>query len=70
MTQEKKIIPNWKNALFQITSGGSAGFVEICLMHPLDVVKTRFQFQNVKKGVSYTSIADCFRKTIASEGSF
>ncbi len=70
MSQDNKIIPNWKNALFQITSGGSAGFVEICLMHPLDVVKTRFQFQNVKKDVSYTSIADCFRKTIASEGSF
>ena len=68
MTQSNKPIPAWKNALFQITAGGTAGFVEICLMHPLDVVKTRFQFQNVKTGNNYVSIADCFRKTIASEG--
>ena len=35
-------------------------------MYPLDVVKTRFQ---VQKGASqYTSIADCFGKTIKNEG--
>ncbi len=68
MSQTNKSIPSWKNALFQITSGGTAGFIEICLMHPLDVVKTRIQFQNVKTGIAYTSIADCFRKTVATEG--
>ncbi|XP_043405682.1 mitochondrial 2-oxodicarboxylate carrier isoform X4 [Chelonia mydas] len=30
-----------QEASHQITAGGSAGLVEICLMHPLDVVKTR-----------------------------
>lgn len=35
-------------------------------MHPLDVVKTRFQVQ--KGNSSYTSIADCFRKMIRNEG--
>ena len=64
MTQSNKPIPSWKNAFFQIT----AGLVEICLMHPLDVVRTRFQYQNVKTGNNYVSIADFFRKTIASEG--
>lgn len=63
---KKKVIPFWKDCCMQIGAGGSAGFLEICIMHPLDVVKTRFQFQ---KGLSqYTSIADCFRKTIKNEG--
>lgn len=40
---EKK---NWtKEAAIQIGSGGSAGFVEVCIMHPMDLVKTRFQLQ-------------------------
>ncbi|XP_027856861.1 mitochondrial 2-oxodicarboxylate carrier isoform X2 [Xiphophorus couchianus] len=30
-----------REASHQIIAGGSAGLVEICLMHPLDVVKTR-----------------------------
>ena len=43
------------------------GFIEICCMHPLDVVKTRFQVQ--KGNSNYTSILDCFQKTIRNEGS-
>ena len=38
------------------------------MMHPLDVVKTRFQFQSDKTSMKYTTIADCFRKTIQNEG--
>ncbi|XP_068048996.1 mitochondrial 2-oxodicarboxylate carrier isoform X6 [Anomalospiza imberbis] len=30
-----------QEASHQVVAGGSAGLVEICLMHPLDVVKTR-----------------------------
>ena len=63
-------IPYWKNSLMQIAAGGTAGFVEICIMHPLDVVKTRIQVQQKGSAVVYTSIADCFRKTIANEGFF
>lgn len=37
-----------KLAALQIVSGGSAGFVEVCIMHPLDLVKTRLQIQNKK----------------------
>lgn len=32
-------------AVIQIGSGGSAGFVEVCIMHPMDLVKTRMQLQ-------------------------
>lgn len=34
-----------KEAVIQIGAGGSAGFVEVCIMHPMDLVKTRFQLQ-------------------------
>uniref|UniRef100_A0A2R5L977 Mitochondrial 2-oxodicarboxylate carrier n=1 Tax=Ornithodoros turicata TaxID=34597 RepID=A0A2R5L977_9ACAR len=59
-----------REAAIQITSGGSAGFVEICLMHPLDVVKTRFQVQRntAPSQERYRSIADCFRRMMRSEG--
>ena len=61
-------IPVWKDCIFQISSGGIAGFLEICCMYPLDVVKTRFQVQ--KGNAQYTSIVDCFSKTIRNEGFF
>lgn len=32
-------------AMIQIGAGGSAGFVEVCIMHPMDLIKTRFQLQ-------------------------
>ena len=35
-----------KQAVMQVTAGGSAGFVEVCIMHPLDLVKTRLQIQS------------------------
>ncbi|XP_029454841.1 mitochondrial 2-oxodicarboxylate carrier isoform X2 [Rhinatrema bivittatum] len=45
------------------------GLVEICLMHPLDVVKTRFQIQRGKTDpTSYKSLGDCFRTIFRTEG--
>lgn len=46
-TQDVKqsLAPLLKLAAMQITAGGSAGFVEVCIMHPLDLVKTRLQLQ-------------------------
>ena len=45
------------------------GFVEVCLMHPLDLVKTRFQIQRGPDDPNrYTSLADCFRKMYRTEG--
>lgn len=46
--QETKISRKWswaEEAAIQIGSGGSAGFVEVCIMHPMDLVKTRLQIQ-------------------------
>jgi len=56
-------------AAMQIAAGGSAGFVEVCLMHPLDLVKTRFQIQRGPDDPNrYKNLADCFRTIYRSEG--
>uniref|UniRef100_A0A8C9Z3X9 Mitochondrial 2-oxodicarboxylate carrier n=1 Tax=Sander lucioperca TaxID=283035 RepID=A0A8C9Z3X9_SANLU len=58
-----------REASHQIIAGGSAGLVEICLMHPLDVVKTRFQIQRgTSDPNSYKNLSDCFRTIIQSLG--
>ncbi len=58
---------------FNLLAGAIAGVSEILAMYPLDgnldltiVVKTRFQIQVGNS--EYTSIADCFRKMIKTEG--
>lgn len=38
-------ISHARRAAFQVMAGGSAGFLEVCIMQPLDVVKTRIQIQ-------------------------
>ncbi|XP_072313683.1 mitochondrial 2-oxodicarboxylate carrier [Eucyclogobius newberryi] len=60
-----------REASHQIIAGGSAGLVEICLMHPLDVVKTRFQIQRgTGDPNSYKGLGDCFRTVYRNEGIF
>lgn len=44
-----------KQAALQIIAGGSAGFVEVCIMHPLDLVKTRLQIQNKRSTTAAAS---------------
>ncbi|KAK6181564.1 hypothetical protein SNE40_009393 [Patella caerulea] len=56
-------------ALMQFASGGCAGFVEVSIMHPLDLIKTRFQIQRGPDDPNrYTSLADCFKKMYRQEG--
>ncbi|KAG1654157.1 Mitochondrial 2-oxodicarboxylate carrier [Nymphon striatum] len=52
----------------QVCAGGSAGLVEVSIMHPLDLIKTRFQIQRPDDPNSYKSIGDCFKKIYRSEG--
>lgn len=53
----------------QFAAGGSAGLVEVSLMHPLDLIKTRFQIQRGPEDPNrYTSLYDCFKKISRSEG--
>nr|XP_028576222.1 mitochondrial 2-oxodicarboxylate carrier isoform X3 [Podarcis muralis] len=60
-----------REAAHQILAGGSAGLVEICLMHPLDVVKTRFQIQRGNTDPTrYKSLGDSFRTIFRTEGLF
>ncbi|CAK9827918.1 Mitochondrial 2-oxodicarboxylate carrier [Anthophora retusa] len=60
-----------KEAAIQIGAGGFAGFVEACIMHPMDLIKTRFQLQ-VKivqqDALYYTGIHDCLKKMYVNEG--
>ncbi|XP_046664226.1 mitochondrial 2-oxodicarboxylate carrier [Homalodisca vitripennis] len=62
----------FKEAAMQVGAGGSAGFVEVCIMHPLDLVKTRLQMQNSKPGDPnhYSGVFDCMRKMQRTEGFF
>lgn len=64
--------PNFlKEAAIQIGSGGMAGFVEASLMHPMDLIKTRFQLQvkiNEHNAMYYTGIGDCMKKMYRNEG--
>lgn len=46
-----------------------AGFVEVCIMHPLDLIKTRFQVQRGPDDpLRYKGLADCFVKIYRNEG--
>lgn len=45
------------------------GFVEVCMMHPLDLIKTRFQIQRgADDPTRYSSMLDCVRKMYRTEG--
>jgi len=62
-----------KQGGIQIGAGGSAGFIEVCIMHPLDLVKTRLQIQSGKSITRndpryYAGIFDCMKKMYLHEG--
>ncbi|XP_056648216.1 mitochondrial 2-oxodicarboxylate carrier [Diorhabda sublineata] len=67
-----KLKETLKEGAIQIGSGGSAGFVEVCIMHPLDLVKTRLQIQSKSTDRNdsryYRGIIDCFGKMYKHEG--
>ncbi|XP_003707520.1 mitochondrial 2-oxodicarboxylate carrier [Megachile rotundata] len=61
----------FKEAAIQIGAGGFAGFVEASIMHPMDLIKTRFQLQvkiSQHDTVYYTGIGDCMKKMYKNEG--
>jgi solute carrier family 25 2-oxodicarboxylate transporter 21 len=49
-----------------VFAGASAGLVEVLIMYPLDVVKTRLQLQHGTG--KYTSVVQTFKTIIAEEG--
>ncbi|KAK5643531.1 hypothetical protein RI129_007376 [Pyrocoelia pectoralis] len=63
-----------KQAGYQTAAGASAGFVEVSIMHPLDLIKTRLQIQTAKPNANpndpnyYTGIMDCVKKMYKHEG--
>lgn len=69
MALEQKKPSLVRQGICQFVAGGCAGFVEVSLMHPLDLVKTRFQVQGSNAmNVRYTSVLDCFRQMVRAEG--
>ncbi|XP_047355806.1 mitochondrial 2-oxodicarboxylate carrier isoform X2 [Vespa velutina] len=72
---QQKVHPTKRNlineGIIQIGAGGSAGFVEVCVMHPMDLIKTRFQLQvrmQAADATYYTGIIDCMHKMCKTEG--
>ncbi|XP_046822879.1 mitochondrial 2-oxodicarboxylate carrier isoform X1 [Vespa crabro] len=72
---QQKVHPTKRNlineGIIQIGAGGSAGFVEVCIMHPMDLIKTRFQLQvrmQAADATYYTGIIDCMHKMCKTEG--
>ncbi|KAH8411468.1 hypothetical protein KR215_005048 [Drosophila sulfurigaster] len=74
MSEAAPSISTGKRAAFQVMAGGSAGFLEVCLMQPLDVVKTRMQLQctpaaaALSSEATYNGVIDCFVKMHRQEG--
>jgi len=48
--------------------GGVAGMFAASVVYPMDMVKTRLQFQKSTGTPLYNGTLDCFRKILASEG--
>ncbi|PAA59975.1 hypothetical protein BOX15_Mlig033285g7 [Macrostomum lignano] len=64
MASEKKLPSAATMAAINFASGGFAGFVEVCIMHPVDLVKTRYQVYPDTNA----SIVTCFRDMYRAEG--
>jgi hypothetical protein len=69
---------NWfpdlpEGPILHVSTGVCAGFVSAVCSSPFDVVKSRVMNQAVGadgKGLKYSGMLDCFRKSIAAEGPF
>ncbi|CAH1636072.1 unnamed protein product [Spodoptera littoralis] len=69
--QQKSLLPQL-NILPKIINGGIASIVGICIVFPLDLVKTRLQNQTIGPNgeKQYKNMLDCFKQTYRAEGYF
>lgn len=57
-------LSTWNMLLF----GGLSGCASWILSYPIDVVKSRYQADGMQGVAKYSSVLDCFRKSISEEG--
>ncbi|XP_034113401.1 tricarboxylate transport protein, mitochondrial isoform X1 [Drosophila albomicans] len=53
-----------------IIAGGITGGIEICITYPTEYVKTQLQLDEKGANKKYNGIADCVKKTVATNGFF
>ena len=51
-----------------VAAGAFAGLIEVLLMYPLDVIKTRSQLQTKNSATQYKGFIDTFRQIVKQEG--
>lgn len=64
--EEKERASNPSNITVSAIAGGTAGILELCIMYPIDTVKTRMQSLDTKSG----SIFSVLKEMIKTEGAF
>ncbi|KAF9808483.1 hypothetical protein SFRURICE_008536 [Spodoptera frugiperda] len=69
--EQKSLLPQL-NIVPKVLNGGIASIVGICIVFPLDLVKTRLQNQTIGPNGErqYKNMLDCFKQTYKAEGYF
>jgi len=61
-------LPLHKLIVKNLLMGGTSGIIGATSVYPLDMVKTRIQFQKSSVAPLYNGTIDCIRKIVAAEG--
>lgn len=66
---QNKYIQTIQNDLYSLLSGGLSGTIAVSLTYPTDLIRRRFQIQNMCSSVpKYKNLYDCLKQIIQNEG--